>query len=65
MVIAGNHDLTFDLEWYADEYKRRGWHHYKPESTKRVRELLLSVPGLVYLQDEAVHLLGKCTIMDS
>lgn len=57
VVIAGNHDLTFDSEWIKDisKYRRMFGRHTSPLDSKESKKLLTNC---VYLEDEAIELYG-------
>lgn len=55
IVIAGNHDLTFDKQSYPSTYRRFG--HPEMYDVDQVKAMLL-VPGITYLEDSGVNLDG-------
>merc|ERR1712100_920130 len=55
LVIAGNHETTFEPAFYAENWER--WHD-EPYNCEETRRILLSNPSCIYLQHEAVHVNG-------
>lgn len=56
VVIAGNHDVTFQPEYY-----RRAWQRFHPQGPyecKQVRAALLQSGSCTYLEDEMVEVAG-------
>ena len=62
IVIAGNHDLTFDTDFYARNWGR--WHRRQVDSVA-TKALLTSAPTVTYLEDTAVEVCGTCTVRQS
>lgn len=59
MVIAGNHDLTFDLENYETLCKNFAHHgHRSPLDAKKCRSILLDAGVCTYLEDSEVTIEG-------
>jgi Icc-related predicted phosphoesterase/GNAT superfamily N-acetyltransferase len=58
IVIAGNHDLTLDKEWYQDENNWRQLHIKKRKNCEKAIEIMRSCKNLIYLEDESVEALG-------
>ncbi len=56
VVIAGNHDLTLDAPWYARSWPR--FHRGHKEADHIARDIMRSMPGVHYLEDSGVELLG-------
>ena len=56
VVIAGNHDLTFDEASYGRLWKRFG-HPHKFDS-KHLKRLLADAPGVTYLEDSGTVING-------
>ncbi|KAF2194969.1 Metallo-dependent phosphatase [Zopfia rhizophila CBS 207.26] len=54
IVIAGNHDITLD----TDFYKQHGssWRWPKPQDPEQCQKLFLESPSITYLQNEAVSI---------
>ncbi|KHO00573.1 ser/Thr protein phosphatase [Metarhizium album ARSEF 1941] len=52
IVIAGNHDITLDKDFYAQHGPR--FHNQRPQSHSQCLELLASSPSITYLHHEAV-----------
>lgn len=53
VVIAGNHDLTFDVNSYQDTFKRFG--HPEKYDCHKVKSMLTNC---IYLEDEETSVLG-------
>lgn len=55
LVIAGNHDLTLDQEYYARVIKERKRHRGIPEDVEAVKEIWTGeeaqAAGIVYLEE--------------
>ena len=49
VVIAGNHDLTFDTENYPNMYKRFG--HPMMFDSQSIKDIIIKAPGVTYLED--------------
>ena len=49
VVIAGNHDLTFDVENYPAMYRRFG--HHKQFDCHKIRDIIITAPRVTYLED--------------
>ena len=59
IVIAGNHDLPFDEENYAQIGRKHG--HGRGSQlldTKEVRSALIDTKGIIYLQDSGCEIEG-------
>ena len=56
VVIAGNHDLTFDEEHYADRYQRFG--HPKLYDCAALKQQVSSTPRVRYLEDSSTTING-------
>ena len=52
IVIAGNHDLTFDPVWYEKKWKR--FHHQKMDN----EAIKKSLTNCTYLEDSSVEVDG-------
>ena len=57
IVIAGNHDMTFDVKFY-EKYGKHRFHVNCPEDPQVCREVLAKSNNLIYLEDELVNVLG-------
>lgn len=57
VVIAGNHDVTFDEEYYNSRGGER-FHPKRQFDTKQCRSVLIDSPHVIYLQDNGVQLEG-------
>merc|ERR1712039_1053294 len=55
VVIAGNHDITFDTNYYATKWHR---FHRKPYDSQKTRDLLVKSDCCVYLEDQKASVLG-------
>jgi len=55
IVIAGNHDLTFEKDFYVQAYSR--W-HYKNYQDPDVAKAILINTGVTYLEDQEVTIDG-------
>ena len=59
VVIAGNHDLTFDHDNYDTLYKTFVSHgHRDPLNAKKCRNILLDADVCTYLEDSEVTIEG-------
>lgn len=56
ILIAGNHDLTLDLPYYEQHWRR--WHPKAPEPASELHAWLSNHSGFHYLLDEAIVLDG-------
>lgn len=56
VIIAGNHDLTFDVENYPQMYKRFG--HPQKFDCQKIRDLIIKAPGVTYLEDSGCTING-------
>ena len=56
VVIAGNHDLTFDVQNYPSMYKRFG--HPKQFDCAMIRDVIIKAPGVTYLEDSETTING-------
>ena len=56
VVIAGNHDLTFDSEKYSELWSRFG--HPEMYNCEEVKDLLRKLPGVTYLEDSGTTVNG-------
>ena len=56
MVIAGNHDLTFEPATYSNTYRRFG--HHEMFDTAAVRSTIIDAPGVTYLEDNGCTING-------
>ena len=56
VVIAGNHDLTFDQQDYPKIYKN--FHHRKPYDVEATRKLLIDRGVCTYLEESGVQIEG-------
>jgi len=57
VVVAGNHDLTFDRAYYAKVGGAR-FGHRKDENSAACRSLVCNLPRTVYLENSGVEILG-------
>merc|ERR1712224_230686 len=55
VVIAGNHDITFQKSYYSDNWER---FHRKPYSCEGVKELLQADDSCIYLEDQGIEIAG-------
>ena len=55
VVIAGNHDTTFDQTYYNETGAKR-FHPRRPEDAAAVKALLTACEGVTYLEDELAEL---------
>eukprot|EP01106_Pelomyxa_sp_JSP_P010180 TRINITY_DN2729_c0_g1_i1.p1 TRINITY_DN2729_c0_g1~~TRINITY_DN2729_c0_g1_i1.p1 ORF type:complete len:270 (-),score=77.60 TRINITY_DN2729_c0_g1_i1:48-857(-) len=55
IVIAGNHDITFDAKYYRKTGAKR-FHGSAREDVATVKALLTAAPGVTYLEDSATVL---------
>ena len=55
ILIAGNHDITLDLPFYADNWRR---FHRQQENVAEIQALLTEYDDIVYLQDQALQIEG-------
>jgi len=55
VVIAGNHDVTFQPDYYARAWSR---YHAKPYDCEEARGALSDSGSCVYLEDESAEVLG-------
>mmetsp|Transcript_18209 Transcript_18209/g.35718 ORF Transcript_18209/g.35718 Transcript_18209/m.35718 type:complete len:304 (-) Transcript_18209:84-995(-) len=53
VVIAGNHDITFEPDYYHFHWQR---FHRKPYDCEEVRRVLLESGNCIYLQDSATEI---------
>jgi hypothetical protein len=56
VIIAGNHDITFDSITYPDIHVRFG--HREPYDCQAIRDLIIKAPGLTYLEDSGCTVNG-------
>lgn len=56
VVIAGNHDITMDHEFYKRSHSR--FHYRKRQDEVAARALVTEAPGLHYLEDSGVDVFG-------
>lgn len=56
VVIAGNHDLTFDEHSYGRLWKR--FSHPQKFDTLQLKRLIADAPGVVYLEDSGTSING-------
>ena len=54
IVIAGNHEITFDLEEEKNLSRRFFGAEEIPGGFSKVKDILMSCPGIIYLEDTAV-----------
>mmetsp|Transcript_8817 Transcript_8817/g.11641 ORF Transcript_8817/g.11641 Transcript_8817/m.11641 type:complete len:270 (-) Transcript_8817:73-882(-) len=51
IVIAGNHDVTFDEDYYESKGRNR-FHRWRDHmNPAQVRSILIDAPGVIYLED--------------
>lgn len=55
VVIAGNHDVTFDAKWYSVPQNQARFHRSQPYDVAKCRAALA---GCTYLEDSAVQVCG-------
>jgi len=55
VYIAGNHDVTMDLPYYDENYKR---YHARKYNAAELKKLLTSSKKLIYLEDSETTVLG-------
>jgi len=56
VVIAGNHDITFDKEFYLKNYKR--FMHRNPEYSDEAKNNLIQNNACHYIEDELIEIEG-------
>lgn len=56
IVIAGNHDLTFDVENYPQLWRRFG--HSEQFDCEPLKQKLRDAPGVIYLEDSGTQING-------
>ena len=56
VVIAGNHDLTFDKQSYPETWKR--FRHPKMYDVDECKNMLIQAPNVIYLEDSSVEIQG-------
>ena len=56
MIIAGNHDITFDEANYSTRYQRFG--HGQMYNCAELKELVSKSPGVTYLEDSGTTING-------
>lgn len=55
-MIAGNHDLTFDVANYQSLWQRFG--HCKQFDSQQLRDLIATATGVTYLEDSGTVING-------
>lgn len=58
IIIAGNHELTLDADFYEQHWKRFHKNEYKKEDCEEVRKILTENEKIIYLQDTFVTING-------
>ena len=58
IVIAGNHDLTLDKEWYQDENNWKKLRINRRKNCEKAIEIMRSCKNLIYLEDESIEIFG-------
>jgi calcineurin-like phosphoesterase family protein len=62
VIIAGNHDITFDKEYYIDRGRERFHPHLEhPYDVDQVRNSLISAGTCRYMEDERADVCGIAT----
>ncbi len=56
VVIAGNHDLTFDTANYDTFYRRFG--HPEQYNCEEIKSMLANTPSVTYLEDSGTEING-------
>lgn len=56
VVIAGNHDLTFDTKNYGILWKR--FRHPKQFDSQQLKDSIISLPNVIYLEDSGTVING-------
>lgn len=57
ILIAGNHDITLEKEWYENVgYKR--FHYGKKEDINKCNDIIRNNKNIIYLEDNGIKLFG-------
>jgi len=58
IIIAGNHDVTLDAEYYDEPRHWQRFHHLKRNDDVEARASIRTAEGVIYLEDESVVIEG-------
>merc|ERR1712173_160225 len=58
ICIAGNHELTFQVDWYDTDSSARRYHKLSKQNAKEIKNIVVKSSAWIYLEDTSYCLYG-------